>query len=150
MLNDYLAENSFTMTRSHLHPRKRLRSNNSNQTKVPILFVKLRIGSGSETIIVQALVDSGASATVVNKATAKSLAKQKVPATVWTTAAGIFSTEYSTELVFSLPELNPTAEIKINAHVVDSAGNYNIILGRDLLSEIGLDVLFSDESVQRW
>ena len=56
--------------------------------------------------------------------------------------------EYSTELVFSRPELSPTAEIKTTAHVVDSAGNYNIILGRDLLLKIGLDALFSDESVQ--
>ena len=60
----------------------------------------------------------------------------------------MFSTEHSTELVFMLPKLNPTAEIKTTTHVVNSAGNYSITLGRDLLSKIGLHALFSDKSVQ--
>ena len=62
---------------------------------------------------------------------------------VWTTVAGIFSMEHEAELCFYLLELHPTAEIKANTHLVESAGNYNIILGQDLLDHIGIDVLFS-------
>ena len=60
-------------------------------------------------------------------------------------AAGTFSTKSKTELKFRLPELAPTADITTSAYVYEGKmHDYDIIVGRDLLNEIGIDLRFSD------
>ena len=42
-----------------------------------------------------------------------------------------------------MAKFNPTATISNRAHVTDALGQYNMIIGRDLLHKIGTDLHFS-------
>ena len=44
-------------------------------------------------------------------------------------------------------EFNPTAEITHTVHVTKTLGNYDIIIGQDLLHELGIDIRFSTKSM---
>ena len=46
-------------------------------------------------------------------------------------------------------KFNPKAEITHTVHVSKTLGNYNIIIGRDLLYELGINIKFSTKTV-RW
>ena len=48
--------------------------------------------------------------------------------------AGNVSTNACGTLKLRLPELNPSAELKITCHVTNRETNYKINLGRDVLS----------------
>ena len=52
--------------------------------------------------------------------------------------AGNFSTNARGTLKLRLPELNPSAELKIVCHVTNRQSNYKIILGQDVLNELGI------------
>ena len=58
-----------------------------------------------------------------------------------TPAAGRFSTKSKTVLKFRLPVLLLTADIPTSAYVYEGKmHDYDIIVGRDLLDEIGIDL----------
>ena len=63
--------------------------------------------------------------------------------------AGTFNTTHTCETKFKDPELNQSAEISKKLHVTQMNGRYDIILGRDILKEIGLVINFHAETV-RW
>jgi hypothetical protein len=67
--------------------------------------------------------------------------------TKWTTKAGKFSTTRKCELSFTLPAFHAHREITWNCYVDESSTKescrYDMIIGRDLLHEIGMDILFS-------
>ena len=77
----------------------------------PIIFVKLLIPEGnkdrqSNTWLVKALVDSGASESILSKAKSDKLpVKNTKKERQWSTAAGIFITNTKTSTSFSFPEL---------------------------------------------
>ena len=52
--------------------------------------------------------------------------------------AGTFSTNRVTNVKLKLKELNPTAEIKSECHVTKQKSNYNSIIGRNVLCELGI------------
>ena len=47
----------------------------------------------------------------------------------------------------TLAEFNPTAEITHSVHLAKELGNYNIIIGGDLLYELGIDINFNTKSI---
>ena len=47
----------------------------------------------------------------------------------------------------TLVEFNPTVKITHTVHVAKTLGNYNIIVGQDLLHEIGIDIRFSTKTM---
>ena len=42
-----------------------------------------------------------------------------------------------------MAEFNPTATIGHNAHVIETLGQYDMIIGRELLHELGINLCFS-------
>ena len=44
-------------------------------------------------------------------------------------------------------EFNPTEEITQTVHVTKTLGNYNLIIGRDLLHTIGVNISFSSKTM---
>ena len=44
-------------------------------------------------------------------------------------------------------EFNPSAEITHTVHVAKSLGNYNLIIGQDLLHELEIDIKFSTKTI---
>ena len=69
--------------------------------------------------------------------------------TDWNTAAGTFSTNSKVKLDLKLPELSPSAAIDLVAHVYKGdLVNYNVIIGREDLLELGIDIKFSTSTIE--
>jgi len=66
------------------------------------------------------------------------------------TAAGTFSTQSSFMAQFTIPELHETRLIRWQIHLMkgDKLGNYDMIVGQDLLNELGIDMLNSQHIVE--
>ena len=57
--------------------------------------------------------------------------------------AGKVSTSKMMKVQFSLPELHNDRLIKWNVHVSKTLGSYDMIIGQDILSKLGIDIHFS-------
>ena len=132
-------------------PTKKLKTKHYS----PILFVKIRVPSGKKnrsykTRFVKALIDSGASESILTQSAARNLIMKKNCATQkWQTAAGKLSTSVKTnKTVFTFPELHANKVLNKSLHVVDKGLiRYDMIIGRDIISELGIDVKGSDLSI---
>ena len=61
--------------------------------------------------------------------------------------AGTFNTTFVREIILKLPELNHSAEIYAKCHLTDTLLNYNLILGRDILYELGIIFNFKNNTI---
>ena len=98
------------------------------------------------------LFDSGCGATLVKEAFLKKLPQTSTSKTTWTTKAGAFTTSRKCKCKFTLPEFHEHREIEWNVYVDESKsslGTYDMIIGRDLMEAIGMDLLFS-ENLMKW
>ena len=98
------------------------------------------------------LLDTGCAATLVNQVFVKKLKTKQSGSTNWTTKAGTFTTTRKVKLNFILPEFHPNREINWEMYVDESQpkqSSYDMIIGRDLLFELGINFLF-DQQVMTW
>ena len=79
----------------------------------------------------------------MNKKFAKKLRQDKCPTVEWTTMAGKVSTSKKAKIQFSLPEFFEDRLIEWKIHLADSLGNYDMIIGRNILAKLGIDLHFS-------
>ena len=101
---------------------------------------------------VNILFDSGCGATLVRAELLKNLPQQRTSETTWTTKAGSFSTSRKCKCKFTLPEFHENRKVEWNVYVDESKsslGTYDMIIGRDLMDAIGMDLLFS-ENLMKW
>ena len=92
------------------------------------------------------LLDSGCGGTLVNKSFVKKYTKTTTSSTSWTTKAGTFETNRKVKCQFTLPEFHQGKDINWTMFVDESDSrlqSYDMIIGRDLLHELGIDLLFS-------
>ncbi len=99
------------------------------------------------------LLDSGCGGTLVNRSFVKKYKKKTLTnATSWTTKAGTFKTNRKVACQFTLPEFHQGKDISWNMYVDETdarLNSYDMIIGRDLLHELGIDLLFS-LGVMKW
>jgi hypothetical protein len=96
--------------------------------------------------ILKILIDSGSTSSLVNKKFVKKLKTKACSESKWVTKAGSFTTNRKARCEFSLPEFHGGKDITWNMYVDESDSKdcrYDMIMGRDLLNDIGLDLLFS-------
>jgi len=94
------------------------------------------------------LLDSGASGSIVSKNIVKKLRLTEESKCIWNTAAGTMETNQKTKLQFMLPELSETRIVEWKMHVVDNTTmNYDIIIGRDILEELGIVIDFKTKQI---
>ena len=119
-----------------------------------IIFVKLvipadRKGRQYKTRLVKALVDSGASESILTKAKAEKLpVKNTNQEQQWSTAAGVLTTNTKTATSFSFPELHANKLINQSLHAVDlNINRYDMIIGRDMIRSLGIEIHRVDTTI---
>ena len=99
---------------------------------------------------IKVLLDSGASQTILSNHLTQGLRPKQTQGQKWITAAGIFETNQTAKVHFTLPEFYEKKIIEWEAHLFPKGTcNYDLIIGRDLLTELGIDISFSKQ-VMTW
>ena len=130
--------------RSQNNPAKRQHIGYADKDLRPAVFVRLNIGLGTpEAKTILCLVDSGSSGTLIAEKHTKKLRVRQSnnKPTVWSTPAGEMTTRDKTKLQFTMPELHDKRLIEWNCHVVEEMGDYDMIIGRDLLEFLQIDIV---------
>ena len=90
---------------------------------VPISFIELKIKrEKNDYVTLKALFDSGASSTIIEQSAVRHLKKTVTEGTVFSTAAGNFSTQGKCRVKIRFPEFSPTAEITKTVHITKNLG----------------------------
>ena len=112
---------------------------------VPILFGRIRTRDKGKPKpkTIKILLDTGGSDSIVHENLVKKLTKIKGKKQKWATAAGVLTTTKQVNVNLTLPELHEKRMITWKMHVTKSDLNYDMIIGRDLLSKLGMDILYS-------
>ena len=95
---------------------------------------------------IKILFDSGCDACLLNKDFVKKLKTRQSTAAKWTTKAGTFKTTRKANVTFLLPEFHKNRDIRWTMYVDESnnsSSRYDMIIGRDLMEELGIDLKFS-------
>ena len=118
----------------------------------PILFLYVNDRRGKENFrVVKALLDSGASATLVKKSLVQKLKiKTKASSTEWTSANGEMTTTQKCGIQFMMPELSNSQRVTWDVHVMPDQlnANYDMIIGRDLLRELDIQMSFAEDVIR--
>ena len=116
----------------------------------PIAYAEFNTSLGkAKPKKVKALLDSGGAGSIVTEQVAKKLRLKKSKSTPvrWTTPAGEVTTNTSVKSELRLPELQSDTVIEWTFHVTPSLGAYDMIIGRDLLEFLGIDIHFSNHTI---
>ena len=85
---------------------------------------------------------------MMGKLTSKFKQKISPEITTWKTQAGNFTTSQKENVEFCLPEFSAAKILSWKCHVDSSTNSrYNMILGRDLLTDLGLGLKFSEKII---
>jgi Retroviral aspartyl protease len=101
--------------------------------------------------ILRILLDTGASATIIIKDAIRGFTGPvlKEKPTTWNTVGGQFVPNLQREVRFTLPELSTSKVIQWVCHedpkTLRKNAQYDMIIGADLLSELGLEINFSTQ-----
>ncbi len=116
----------------------------------PLAHVRFNTGLGKpKPVTLKALLDSGGSESLVSEEFVKKLRVKKAKSnTNWSVPGGTMKTNLTAKAQFTLPELHDDRLIEWNFHVAKDLGNNDMILGRDLMEFLGIDVCFSDQTVK--
>ena len=129
------------------HPSKKQRTGNHPTDLRPIAFIRFNTRVGKpKPVMLKALLDSGASETLVHEKFTTKLKKKK-SSTGWNTPGGHMTTDQKVKSQFTFPELQDDKLIEWNIHVAKELGNYDMIIGRDLLQFLAIDIQFSSQEV---
>jgi len=134
------------LVRGH-SPRKRQKTKDLK----PIVFARFnsRLGK-AKPVTLRCLLDTGASGSLVAQKHAKKLRTKPLnkSQTIWTTPAGSLNTSTKCQCTFVLPEFFKDKVLEWDLHVTNTLGAYDMIIGRDILSALGMKFDFQTNSVE--
>jgi len=143
----------YTSTAQILGHRKKQKRDHLSTIAVGWVHTRKKSTKATHLKKVNILFDSGCGATLVNKSFVTKLPQRKTTTTTWKTKAGTFSTTKKCKCKIMLPEFHKHRVIEWEMYVDESSSSlsssYDMIIGRDLMESIGLDLLFS-ENLMRW
>lgn len=118
----------------------------------PELIVEVTDAEGQKRPI-RALLDTGTTATILLRkfvAPGRANGYKKKP-TQWWTMGGVFTTRRKALIDFKLPDFNVNKTVHWKCHVDDKSdpekAQYDMIIGTDLMSGLGIDIQFSDHTL---
>ena len=93
------------------------------------------------------LIDTGCDSSMAIEKYASNKKKEKE--SNYATGSGVLKTKYESEIHFTLPEFSDKKIIKWTFNITDSKDlGYDIIIGRDILTELGISLSFKNKSVE--
>ncbi len=145
------AYDCYTSTAQLLGHRKKQKRTHASTIAVGWLHARKKPTRATHLKKINILFDSGCGATLVKGSFLTKLPQKKSTHTTWNTKAGTFSTTKKCKCKFMLPEFHAHRVIEWEVYVDDSTSlsTYDMIIGRDLMDAIGLDLLFS-ENLLKW
>ena len=96
---------------------------------------------------IMVLLDSGASKSVIKEKLVPHSKCTSNEIVCWNTIAGCFETKKKVEVSFQLPSLHEKRIITSEVHVSPELNTYDMILGRDLLQDLGIVLNFKDQTI---
>jgi len=133
-------------TANLLRPNKKVSKAGLSTITLAYMYTKNDSQNKEDRQRMRVLFDSGCGGTLVNKDFVKNLTKIKDKETKWTTKAGGFKTSEKCKIKFTLPAFYESKIVCCTAYVDESSSKancYDIIIGRDLLHSLGINLLFS-------
>ena len=122
------------------------------QKVMHITFSRIQTSPGKpKPVTIKILIDTGASKTIVKYQHTHKLKHSKdyeEKQTHFETTAGTFSTHAKAKIQFSLNELFEKRLVEHVAHAAKDLSNYDMIIGRHLLHELGIDIKFSTKTIE--
>ena len=117
-------------------------------TPVTIVLIKTQLGK-SRFKKIRILLDSGSSGSINLEKIIHKLCMQNDTTTSWIAKGGNFQTSKKCKTTFILKEFFKNKSIEWNLHVDSTPGlhQYNMILGHDIMSEIGIMLNFKDQTM---
>ena len=149
---EYLLQECHASTAELLRPKKKQRKEQLSSISLGYLFSRKGSTKTKDLKRMKILFDSGCGATLINQSLLKKLKTKKTETTQWVTKSGTFKTCCTSKIKFQLTAFHPNRDIEWTAFVDESPSDmsrYDMIIGRDLMHEIGMDILFST-SQMRW
>jgi transposase InsO family protein len=124
----------------------------SAQDVKPLVYVRLKTKDNTMgAITLKCLLDTGASASLIaaRHTTQLLMRPVKSPTTVWTTPAGELTTTQRCRCTFLMPEFHEDRYLQWNLNVTPmDLGAHDMILGRDLLQDLGFRFDFVNLTVE--
>ena len=121
-------------------PKKRQRLEVKEPSPITIGCVETRLSNKNpKERRIKILLDSGSSGTLINDTVVSKLRNRAEAETQWKTAAGTFTTKGKCKIRFRLPEFYEHRSVDWKVHVTAKQMGYDMIIGRDLLHELGMN-----------
>lgn len=117
----------------------------------PIVFVRINTrpkNAKPKPVTIKALVDTGGSASLICRKYVSKLKLLKDTSTVWSTPGGELQTNKKCRAQFSLPELHDNKLLEWNLHVTEKLGAYDMIIGRDIIQDLKLNISYENNTLQ--
>ena len=126
----------------------------SNAYKLPPkMEVRVELIGNTDFIQCKALIDTGSSSTLINnvqKLREAGFPLKKGPPITWNTKGGSFTTNKTVGITCNFPDFTRHRVVTFEASVDERAqglNKYDVILGRDVLAQLGLKIDFAAESI---
>ena len=135
----------YATTAQIVNPSKRCRSNRTSTITVGQVHTRKGTYQPKHQKPARILFDTGCSGSLIHHSLVERLEKKKSKTTTWQTKAGTFQTSSKVKCIFSLPEFHEKKEITWKMYVDESDDEhckYDMIIGRDLLTELGMEFSF--------
>ena len=128
-----------------VNPSKRSKSNNTCTITVGQVHTRKGSCKPKHQKPARILFDTGCGGSLVHHSLVTRLERKKSHTTTWQTKAGTFLTSSKVKCNFTLPEFHDRRDITWKMYVDESEdenNKYDMIIGRDLLSELGVEFSF--------
>jgi hypothetical protein len=133
-----------------LRPKKRTKAEELLTITIAYMKNKRLYQADQKQRLRGGLFDPGCGATLINKKFVRHWKKTEGKSTKWSTKGGSFKTKRKCEIEFTLPAYLENRMINCNAYVDEShheLSNYDMIIGRDLLHSLGINLLFDTAEI---